>query len=199
AGDKDLLNPLVPIVAMTAHATGDVREHCMAVGMDDYLTKPISPVELAAILQKWLFAHDVSPSQKEHGTLEHGGSHEVERSPGSVFNEAALLARLLNKRELMHDVLASFLVDIEKLMGDLRSAHGVEDTVALQKTTHSIKGASLNVSGEGMAKEARRLEELSKGGTWEQVGEQISVLQSEYDQFRVLVEKLLEQHSSRQG
>jgi CheY-like chemotaxis protein len=42
------------VIALTAHAmTGD-RERCLAAGMDGYLSKPIRPLELDNLLQKYL-------------------------------------------------------------------------------------------------------------------------------------------------
>jgi CheY-like chemotaxis protein len=43
----------IPIIALTANATLEAKNSCVEAGMNDFLSKPFRPHELAEILEKW--------------------------------------------------------------------------------------------------------------------------------------------------
>ena len=46
--------PNLPIVALTAYAMAGEKERCLAAGCDEYLSKPISPKDLIAVVKKFM-------------------------------------------------------------------------------------------------------------------------------------------------
>jgi len=51
-----------PIIALTADILKDARAKSLSAGMDDYVTKPLKPEQLAAALERWLPSSRKSPA-----------------------------------------------------------------------------------------------------------------------------------------
>ena len=63
--ENQIVEPTVPIVAMTANAMKGDREKCIQAGMDDYISKPIHIETLSQAITKWAFLGSTSQTDQD--------------------------------------------------------------------------------------------------------------------------------------
>ncbi len=140
-------NDAIPIIALTADATLEARDRCAQAGMNHYLSKPVDPQQLQAVLSHWVEA----VARPAHG---------LERAR---FDDFALVQRLMGNRALAGKIVAGFLADVPAKLDNLRIALENADGSALRLHAHAIKGASANISAESLRALAAELERAGAG------------------------------------
>jgi PAS domain S-box-containing protein len=146
----------VPIMAVTAFALRGDREKCLAAGMDDYLTKPIKPDDLAAALNR-LFA-DAQPAAPA------SASAPSEPAAGAGFDFSAALSYVGGDRALLDELLVIFAEDAPVRMEAIRKAIAGGDAQELMREAHTLKGALKVLGAAAAAGLALELEALGREG-----------------------------------
>ncbi len=101
----------IPIIAMTAHAISGYKERCIAAGMDDYVTKPISPKQLRSVLDTFILEvgfSDVDKKGREVLTVDGKIDDGKVWRDRPVFDQADGLASVGDDPEFLMEMLVMF-------------------------------------------------------------------------------------------
>ena len=151
-----VLNHWIPIIAMTAHALQGDRERFLEAGMNDYVSKPVSPAALIDVLKCWL--------PKENNEQETSKEVALHSALPVVFDRVGMLDRLMHDEDLAQKLLEVFLEDAPSQIEQLRYCLGRSDAIGVQRQVHSIKGAAACVGGEALRTLTREMEQAAKAG-----------------------------------
>lgn len=164
SGEANCLNRDVPIVALTAFAMPGDRERGLSVGMNDYITKPLS----ADSLRKLLVRCGLMPTEEVR----------VE-APSIVKEEAAIdmahYTRLSNIRapdgQPLAEVYADmFCSEMPGLLARIEQLFNDREAKALARAAHSLAGNAANLGATPLRHVLRALVECSRTEDWSAAG-----------------------------
>jgi PAS domain S-box-containing protein len=146
----------LPVIALTAGVTQEERERCMALGMNDFIAKPIDPKKILRTLMQWIKPIGISATADmaaEPITAKLFGANDL---PG--FELQYLLTMIGNNQELAVRLLRSFRESMKDFPGELEALLATGNSVSARELAHKIKGASGTIGAVRLCAASEALE-----------------------------------------
>ncbi|MBF0381400.1 MAG: PAS domain S-box protein [Magnetococcales bacterium] len=192
---QNIKSKKIPIIALTAHAMIEEREKCLAIGMNDHLSKPIDKNQLYFILSKWIKSKKLSiTSQDTKGDAVKWDSHKLPKTTPS-FNVSNILKDINGNRSLLHSILHSFYKDFSNSVNEVKNclnSTNNENIIHIQKLLHSIKGVAGTIYAYHLYDSTDTLKKaIQKGEDKEQVQRALYDFENSMGQVLIMVSNIL--------
>jgi len=152
----------LPIVAMTAHATIEERQRCLASGMNDHVAKPIDPALLFETLGRFYRPPARPPSSPSSATGEDRGqgpratTEDLPTLEGLDTKDG--LGRVAGNRKLYLKLLRQFVEQQGAASAQISEALARGDTAVAERLAHTVKGVGGNLGARAVQGVAGTLE-----------------------------------------
>jgi signal transduction histidine kinase/HPt (histidine-containing phosphotransfer) domain-containing protein/BarA-like signal transduction histidine kinase len=178
------------IIGVTAHALSGDREECLLAGMDDYISKPVVPDDLAAVLDKWVAPRDPAarPALPASPT-----SSDRDRGAGKVVLDGRVLSVLNghggpNQPDFLAGLLAEFVDDLSGRVQTIRAGLANRDCRAVHEAAHALKSSCGQLGAWRMQELCQRLELSPDGALVKDGGTMVGEVELEASYLREAVQ-----------
>jgi CheY-like chemotaxis protein len=176
------------IIALTANAMHGDREHCLSLGMNDYLTKPLHLHDLEAVLHRALLRLSPAMPSPEPTAMPESDPETLDRT---IINGLKEL-REPGQPDPLRELIELFLKDALPRLQQMEAAAAAGDLPKLAAATHTLKGSASNLGARRLSSLCAALEKQAKGGDTGQSAETLSAVSAEFARVRGLLHAELE-------
>lgn len=200
------------IIAITANALHGDREKCLAVGMDDYIPKPLQPEALQAVLERWAASMEPAPSKTRERPWPAPeltpvplpppasvASPGASSSGGAPFDIERLKDFTDGTPQSLIELIELYLDQTGRQMELLKEAVEQGATATVQKIAHNSAGSSGTCGIQDLASLLREMEQWAMGGEHAQAAAIFPNAQLEFARVKAALESHLVKIKSELG
>jgi two-component system sensor histidine kinase RpfC len=183
----------IPIIALTADATAEIRARCEEAGMDACVTKPVEAARLLKIIESLVAEHEpassvvinvVEPSEAPAGTA------PVDFAALSALED-------LGGEDFVEELISHFVGDSVRVLSTIAAAVASANVQSFREEAHALRSAAGNIGAQGiyqlcLAWRQAGAEELTTRGS-----ECVRQLQQEFERVSTALQEYLVNHASQ--
>lgn len=173
----------LPVIAMTAHATMEEKQRCLATGMNDHISKPIDPGLLFETIGRYL-RPSLEPVKSAAPAAVLVSSNDLPIIPG--IDVADGLRRVAGNRKLYLKLLNQFAEQQGPVVEQIADALTRGDNALAERLAHTLKGVAGNIGARPVQTAAGLLEKNIR----DQAGDTESVLHQVTEVLHPLITEL---------
>jgi PAS domain S-box-containing protein len=189
SNEAGLLNPNIPIIALTASGMPGTRERCVAAGMDDYALKPLNRKVLTNVFHRC--GMTLSPDSLPPIPVPSQVSPPLNPVLDPAQIEQLVQLRRPDGSSLLKEVVTMMLKETPQRLQALAGHYEQKRFSEIGPLAHKIAGSCASIGGVALRKRAQSVEHAARSERWRRMPELFGLMDQAWMELESELKKLV--------